>query len=331
MITLGIESTAHTLGIGIVKDGKILSNIFDTYVPKKGGIHPREAADHHAQLFSTILKDALDTAGIKLDKIELISFAQGPGIGAPLSIGVTLAKYLGYRLDVPIIGVNHPVAHILISEHVTGLQNPLVLFISGANTQIIDKNGDALKILGETMDLGAGNLFDMIARELELVPPNGKTLSDLAVGGKYIQMPYSIKGMNVSLSGVHTQVKRYMKMINGTQTDITKKDIAFSAMETVFSEIVEVVERALFLTKKESVIMCGGVAQNRRLQEMLKLMAEEDGIEFGVGPNELNRDNGAMIAFTGEYFYKKYGTKENEKWEAKPRFRIEEYVEGLLI
>jgi len=318
MIVLGIESTSHTLGIGIIKEGIVLSNVLDTYTPKKGGIVPREAADHHAQVFRMILKKALSNAGITLKDINLIAFAQGPGIGAPLSVGVTIAKYLGYKLKLPIIGLNHPLAHILISENKSKLDDPLVLFVSGANTQIINKTGDTFTVLGETLDLGTGNLFDMIARELQLNPPNGKTLADATKKGVYISMPYSIKGMNISLSGIHTTAKKYMKEKK------KKNDIAFSAMETVFSELVEITERALFLTGKKSLIVCGGVAQNERLQEMLSNMCKEDRISFGFAPNEFNRDNGAMIAFAGEYFYGKYGTKKNELWDIKPRFRIEE-------
>ncbi len=339
MITLGIESTSHTLGIGIVKDGNIISNVLDTYIPKKG-IIPREAADHHSNIFTDILMKSLNEANISYKDIDLIAFSQGPGIGAPLSVGVAMAKYLGELWKLPIIGVNHPVAHILISEYITKLINPLVLFISGANTQIIDKNGDNLTILGETLDLGAGNLFDMLARELNLNPPNGKSLSDLAEKNKdkiYLDMPYSVKGMNVSFSGIHTKTLQYLKKIKKNKQHIKgkiedidkiKSEIAYSAMETVFSEVVEITERALLLTNKKEIIVCGGVAQNTRLQEMLKIMSKEDNVKFGVAPNQFNRDNGGMIAFAGEYFYKKYGkTKQIEDWHAKPRFRIEEYLD----
>lgn len=325
MITLGIESTAHTLGIGICKGSKVLANILDTYIPKKGGIVPREAADHHAKVLPKALKSALENAGLGIENISLIAFAQGPGIGAPLSIGVHIAKYLGIKYNIPIIGVNHPFAHIFIAETLTKLRNPLAIFTSGANTQIIEKTGDEIFVLGETLDIGVGNLLDKVARELEISPPNGKTLSEHAEGGRYVQMPYTVKGMNFSFSGILTKAKKIYNEYKGDKDKI-RRDIAYSVIETVFSQIIEASERAIFLTGKKNVIACGGVAQNRRFKDMIKTMAKEDRVNVGICPDEYNRDNGAMIAAAGAYLYKKYGTKNPDYWKPKPRFRIEEYL-----
>lgn len=317
MITLGIESTAHTLGIGIVKDGKVLSNIYDTYRPPAGeGILPRKAADHHAGLFLQILKENLEKAGLGMKGVDLVAFAQGPGIGAPLRMGVVMAKYLAKKFCKPIIGVNHAYAHAKISESLTGLKNPLYLYVSGGNTQLLVEEKAGFHVLGETLDIGVGNLFDSFAREIGMEHAHGSALAGLAKGGKYVELPYSVKGMNLVFSGLLTHASKLAKTHR-------KEDVAHSLMETAFAMSCEVAERALFLTKKKKLVVCGGVAQNRRLQEMLKMMCKEDGVEFGAAPDEFNRDNGAMIAYAGEILYRKYGARPVGEWEAVQDYRID--------
>ncbi len=323
LIVLGIESTAHTFGIGICEDDKILSNEMDTYKPKNEGIIPRKAADHHSDVFLGILKKALDNAQLKIEDVDLISFAQGPGIGAPLKVGVVGAKYLALKYSKKIIGVNHPYAHIKISELYSKIENPLILYISGGNTQIlIEKRPFEFQILGETFDIGVGNLFDNFARKIGIEYASGAEVEKLAKTGKYLQFPYTVKGMNLTFSGLLT----YAQNLIGKES---KEDLCYSLMETALSELCEATERALFLTKRKGVIVCGGVAQNKRVQEMLSIMCTEDGVSFGVAPNEFNRDNGAMIAYAGHLMYNEFGRKKNINLDADQNYRIDGIKEKI--
>lgn len=331
MITLGIESTAHTLGIGIVRDGKVLSNELDTYKPVNEGLLPRKAADHHADVFAKVLKASLKKARVKMKDIDLIAFAQGPGIGAPLSIGVGMAKYLATLHNKKIIGVNHAYAHIKISEHLTRLRDPLIVYVSGGNTQIIieekgkKKNAGSMHVLGETLDIGIGNLFDTFGRAIGLRYAHGSELAKLAAKGKYVELPYTVKGMNLVFSGLLTHAEQLYK-----QGKANKHDLAYSLFETSFSMLCEATERALFLTKRKAIILCGGVAQNQRLQHMLKTMCKDDGVKFGVAPNEFNKDNGAMIAYAGQELYKRYRSKlpkSIDAWKPVTNYRIENSTE----
>ncbi len=316
LIVLGIESTAHTLGIGITENKEVISNEMDTFKPKNEGIIPRKAADHHMQVFKEILDRALEKAKLTMEDVDLIAFAQGPGIGAPLKVGVVGAKYLAAKYSKKIIGVNHPYAHLKITEHFSKLKNPLVLYVSGGNTQIlIEKKPFEFQVLGETFDIGVGNLFDNFGRKLGMEYASGAILEKLSKKGKYIEMPYTVKGMNLTFSGLLTYAERRI----GEEKD---EDLAYSLMETAFSELCEATERALFLTKKKSIIVCGGVAQNSRLQEMLRVMCREDGVEFGVAENQYNRDNGAMIAHAGHLLYEEFGDKSVGLWEARQDYRI---------
>ncbi len=317
MLVLGIESTAHTLGIGIAEDGRILSNARDIYKPINEGILPRKAADHHAKVFAQVLKESLSQAKVKIEEINLIAFAQGPGIGAPLVVGVNMAKYLGARYNKKIIGVNHAYAHIKISEHLTKMKKPLILYVSGGNTQILIEEKNALHVLGETLDIGIGNLFDTLGRAIGLKYAHGSELEKLAKKGSYVELPYTVKGMNLVFSGLLTHAEKLYRQ------GARKEDVAYSLFETAFSMLCEATERALFLTNKKSLILCGGVAQNRRLQQMLRAMCKDDSVKFGVAPDEFNRDNGAMIAYAGGLLYRRYGTMRLEDWNAITNYRIE--------
>ena len=135
MICLGIESTAHTFGVGIVNsDGKVLANVKDSYTTKKGGIIPAKAADHHVEVCDEVIKNALDVAKLKIKDIDLICFSQAPGIGHCLRIGTFVARVLALKYDKPLIGINHCIAHLTIGEMLTGAKDPVLLYASGANT-----------------------------------------------------------------------------------------------------------------------------------------------------------------------------------------------------
>ena len=322
MRILGIECTAHTLSIGISERGKILSNVIDTYSGGGEGLIPRKMADHHAQVFAGVYRRSLEAAGLGIEDIGLIAFSQGPGIGAPLSVGISGAKYLAVRHSKELIGVNHGYAHAKISEHICKMRHPLVLYLSGGNSQILVENDGYYHVLGETLDIGIGNLFDSFARSIRMEHAHGSALSRLAEGGSYVELPYSVKGMNLVFSGLLTAAEK-------AAAKHPHRDVAFSLMESAFAMSCEVAERALFLSRKKTLVACGGVAQNRRLQEMLGRMCDEAGARFGVAPDEFNRDNGAMIAYAGGLLYEKYGPMALEKCAPITNYRIDRMKEVL--
>jgi N6-L-threonylcarbamoyladenine synthase len=297
VISLGIESTAHTLGIGIVDGGKVLANTKSMYRPPEGqGILPRAAADHHAEAFKPVLRQALAKAGVTLHDIDLFSFSQGPGIGQCLRVSCAGAKFLAAGHGKPLLGINHCHAHLEISRGLLGMKDPLYVYVSGANTQLIVENKKTAKtgrfsVLGETLDIGLGNLFDVFAREAALARQHGSEVARIASQGKYFPLPYTVKGMNFAFAGLLTFAK----------SSIGKRkaaDIACSLLETAFAEICEAAERALCLTGKSEVAVCGGVAQNARFCEMLSEVCKSQRATFGAVAPEFNADNGAMIAYT---------------------------------
>ena len=193
MIILGIESTAHTFGIGFVKEGKVIANVKDAYTTVKGGIIPVESAKHHDKVADEIFEKALKEAKISDKNIDAIAFSQGPGLSPCLLVGLRKAKELSKKLNVPLVPVNHCISHLEIGR-ITGAKDPVLLYVSGANTQVIAYSSGKYRIFGETLDLGVGNFIDTFARYLDLGFPGGPRIEKLALESKnYIELPYTVK------------------------------------------------------------------------------------------------------------------------------------------
>lgn len=282
---LGIEGTAWNLSAAIFDEDLIVLKS-RPYKPVQGGIHPREAAQHHAAEISDLIRDVLSEG----PKPVAIAFSQGPGLGPCLRIVGTAARALALSLQVPLIGVNHCIAHVEIGRFASGFDDPIVLYASGANTQVLGYLNHRYRIFGETLDIGIGNAIDKFARSKGLPHPGGPQIEVLAREGSYIPFPYTVKGMDLAFSGLVSAAK---------DSSAPLPDVCFSLQETAFAMCVEVTERALAQTGKNEMILVGGVGANQRLQEMLRLMCEDRGASFSVPEMQYIGDNGAMIAYTG--------------------------------
>ena len=249
--------------------------------------------------------------------MDLIAFTQGPGLPVCLKIGVVAAKMLAQILNRPIIGVNHAVAHVEITKVLCRCKDPLVVYVSGGNTQILVLEGKGYRVLGETLDIGLGNLLDSFGRTIGLEYAHGSVIEELASKGTYIQLPYTVKGMDLVFTGLLTEAQKLAKKGK-------KEDLCYSLQETAFAMLVEASERALALTKKKELILCGGVAQNRRLQGMFREMVKKHKARFAVAKNEYNMDNGAMIALTGNLIYKAGIRMKLDEAKAIQKYRIDE-------
>ena len=325
MITLGIEGTAHTMSVGIVdSEAHVLSNIIDLFRPPQGGLHPREAANHHADAVAKTIVEAVETAGISLKDVDLVSFSMGPGLGPCLRVAGTAARSLSCALGVPIIGVNHCIAHIEIGNALTGCTDPCLLYASGGNTQIIAYSDQRYRIFGETQDVGIGNMLDKLGRDLGLGYYAGPTIEKMALDGdKLLDLPYSVKGMDISFSGILTAAVAYRD--KGCRIE----DICYSVQETTFSMLTEVTERAMAHIGKDEVLLGGGVAQNTRLREMVAEMAKERGAKMFVPERQFCRDNGAMIAWLGNIMYQSGVRMDIDDTEVRQRCRTD-HMAGLI-
>lgn len=294
MLCLGFEGTAHTLGIGLVaEDGTLLANVRAMHRPPSGGIHPREAANHHAAQLPSLLRQALEEGGADLREVDLVAFSQGPGLGPCLRTVATAARALSLALAVPLLGVNHCVAHLEIGRRVTEASDPVLLYLSGGNTQVIAYAHGRYRVFGETLDIGLGNLLDKFGRERGLPFPSGPEIERIATrGSRLLPLPYSVKGMDVAFSGILTAA------LQQAGAGAALEDLCYSLQEVTFAMVTEVAERAMAHLDKAEILLGGGVACNRRLQAMTETMAHARDAQRFVPPPDLCVDNGAMIAWT---------------------------------
>ncbi len=323
-ICLGIESTADDFGVGIARfNGEILANAVDGYIPLEGGIHPREAARHHAEVADKVLKQALTEAKVKPKDLTCIAFSMGPGLGPCLRTGATIARALASYLNLPLVGVNHSVAHIEVGKLKTGVTDPVTLYVSGGNTMVTAFESGRYRVFGETLDIALGNCLDVFAREAGLKHqkglPLGAAVERLALQGKKLApLPYVVKGMDLSLSGLLTAVTAQLQ-----KGGFALEDLCYSLQEHAFSMVTEVTERALAHTEKREVLLTGGVAANKRLQAMLSVIAEEHDARFCVVPQRFATDNGAMVAWTGALAYTHGLVTPIEESYVKLRWRVD--------
>ena len=320
MIVLGLEGTAWNLSAALVDDSGVIIEKSATYTPARGGIHPREASQHHAEHMAGVVGDVLAFARGHNLNVDAIAFSQGPGLGPCLRTVATAARVLSLRFKIPLVGVNHCVAHIEVGKWQSGACDPAVIYVSGANSQVLALRQGHYRIFGETLDISVGNAIDKFARSIGLPHPGGPKVEELALKAKnYIPLPYTVKGMDLSFSGLSTAA-----------TEATKKhdlaDVCYSLQETAFAMLVEVTERALAHAEKKEAMLVGGVGANKRLGEMLNIMCRERGAKFFLPPRKFMGDNGSMIAYTGLIMLKSGTSTPLQESKVRPGFRTDDVV-----
>ncbi|WP_232686628.1 bifunctional N(6)-L-threonylcarbamoyladenine synthase/serine/threonine protein kinase [Halobacterium zhouii] len=291
MRVLGIEGTAWCASAALYdSEADTVSIESDAYQPESGGIDPSEAAEHMRSAIPAVVERALEHADGELDAV---AFSRGPGLGPCLRIVGTAARALAQALNVPLVGVNHMVAHLEIGRHRSGFDAPVCLNASGANAHVLAYRNGRYRVLGETMDTGVGNALDKFTRHVGWSHPGGPKVEEHAERGEYVPLPYVVKGMDFSFSGIMSAAKQ--EVDSGTPVE----DVCRGLEETIFAMLTEVAERALSLTGRDELVLGGGVGQNARLRGMLREMCEARGAEFFAPEPRFLRDNAGMIAVLG--------------------------------
>ena len=341
MIALGLEGSANKLGVGLIlhpaKGGpaQILSNIRHTFVSPPGeGFLPKDTAKHHRSWVIQLVKQAMKEAGISVTDIDCICYTKGPGMGAPLQSVAIAARMLSLLWDKKLVGVNHCVGHIEMGREITGATNPVVLYVSGGNTQVIAYSSQRYRIFGETLDIAVGNCLDRFARTLNISndPAPGYNIEQLAKNGKVLlDLPYAVKGMDCSFSGIlarvdelAAQMKRGELKDPATGDTVTPEDLCFSLQETVFAMLVEITERAMAHVGSNQVLIVGGVGCNERVQEMMGIMAKNRGGSVYATDERFCIDNGIMIAHAGLLAYRTGFETPLEDSTCTQRFRTDD-------
>lgn len=325
-IALGFEGSANKLGIGLIchtpSSTTILSNLRHTFVSPPGtGFLPKDTAAHHRAHFVPLALAALREASVPIADVDCICFTQGPGMGAPLSSVAVAARTLALLWDKPLVGVNHCVGHIEMGRTITGADNPVVLYVSGGNSQVIAYAEQRYRIFGETLDIAVGNCLDRFARTLRISndPAPGYNIEQLAKkGSKLLDLPYAVKGMDCSFSGILASADAL------AAEGHSPEDLCFTLQETVYAMLVEITERAMAHVGSNQVLIVGGVGSNERLQAMMGEMARERGGSVFATDERFCIDNGIMIAHAGLLAYRTGFTTDMADSMCTQRFRTDE-------
>lgn len=329
VIAIGFEGSANKLGIGVMKNGKVLSNPRHTYVTPPGqGFLPRDTAKHHQEYALKVLNQAMEEAQIQPSDVDVICYTKGPGMGGPLVSTAVVARTVAQLWKKPIVAVNHCIGHIEMGRLITGAMNPTVLYVSGGNTQVISYSKQRYRIFGETIDIAVGNCLDRFARVLKLSndPSPGYNIEQYAKKGKkFVELPYVVKGMDVSFSGLLSYIEEKAPTWIKNK-EYTPEDLCFSLQETVFAMLVEITERTMSLCGSSEVLIVGGVGCNIRLQQMMDTMAKERGAKLFATDERFCIDNGAMIAYAGLLMYKTGYTTPLKDTGCTQRFRTDEVL-----
>ncbi|MFC3957824.1 bifunctional N(6)-L-threonylcarbamoyladenine synthase/serine/threonine protein kinase [Halovivax cerinus] len=338
---LGIEGTAWAASAAVY-DSETDSTYIesDAYQPESGGIHPREAAEHMHGAIPQVAEAALSHArelaaanggdgdaahgadeasdGSGDPPIDAVAFSRGPGLGPCLRIVATAARTLAQTLDVPLVGVNHMVAHLEIGRHTADFSDPVCLNASGANAHLLAYRNGRYRVVGETMDTGVGNAIDKFTRHVGWSHPGGPKVEAAAEDGEYVDLPYVVKGMDFSFSGIMSAAK------DAYDDGVPVEDVCHGLQETIFAMLTEVTERALSLTGSDELVLGGGVGQNERLREMLSEMCAARDASFHAPEPRFLRDNAGMIAVLGAKMYAAGDTVPIEESAVDPDFRPDE-------
>ncbi|MCX5710208.1 MAG: tRNA (adenosine(37)-N6)-threonylcarbamoyltransferase complex transferase subunit TsaD [Candidatus Omnitrophica bacterium] len=314
MYVLGIETSCDETSAAVVKDGRcVLSNSVCSSLSlhkKYGGVIPEIASRMQLETIAQVAQAALKDSGLTIKKIDLIAVTNSPGLPGSLLVGIAFAKSLSLAAGLPLVAVDHVLAHIYANFlDNTKVKLPIVALVaSGGHTSLFyAKDFSRIETLGETQDDACGEAFDKVAKILGLGYPGGPIIEKLARSGDCKKFKFGCSGtrnpLDFSFSGVKTAV---LYAVKGRQLSLKeKKDIAGSFQESAVGVLVDKSILACKKKKASSLVVGGGVAANNRLRERLIKEAGEAGIKCYFPPKSLCMDNAAMVAGLGYQLFKK--------------------------
>jgi len=337
MLTLGIETSCDETGVSVTSGTEVLSNIVTSSVhlhKRYGGVVPEIASRYHVEFIIEVLAAALKGSGKDLDDMKLVAVTTGPGLVGALLVGISLAKSISYSRDLPIIGVNHILAH-LYSSFLNEDDKPdfpfVGLVVSGGHTALFHCEGvGRQRLLGQTQDDAVGEAYDKVAKLLGLGYPGGPIIEKMARRAKglnKINFPKSYLGkdsLDFSFSGVKTAVLYYVQKLRNTQyaiRDTQYADICYAFQEAVLDVLVEKAILAARITNCSRIVVGGGVAANTKLREKLREACEFSSMNLHFPELKYCLDNAAMVGALGEELYR-LGLKSDLYLTAVPNLEV---------
>jgi N6-L-threonylcarbamoyladenine synthase len=311
---LAVESSCDETSISIIKNGCIdeattILTQMDTHA-KYGGVVPEIASRMHSENITMVLEDVFSKTTLTMDDIDAIAVTYAPGLLGSLLVGVEFAKTLSLVYDKPLIKVNHIAGHIYANNLVDKMEFPLLaLVVSGGHTQLVLMQDDYnFKILGSTLDDAIGEVYDKVARVLDLPYPGGPNIEKYALQGKAtydLPIPMNNNDLNFSYSGLKSAIINLAHNEKQRGNEIRKYDLAASFQKVAIDELVRKTEQALIETKSQRLIIAGGVSANKYLRCEMEDLAKRCNVKLTIPPIKYCTDNAAMIGCAAYPLYKK--------------------------
>ena len=332
-LILAIESSCDETAVAITRDGVLLSNIVSTQIEvhqKYGGVMPEIASRLHAENIGIVLKEALDTANVKLEDIDAFAVTRGPGLIGALHVGLQAAKTLSLLYKKPLIPVHHLAGHIYANEYIDKLNFPvLAIVVSGGNTELVYMKEDMnFEVIGETRDDAIGECYDKVARVLGLPYPGGIPIDKLSKEGKHTyQLTVPLKGedtLDFSYSGLKTNVINLVHNLEQKGEEVNVPDMCKSFQDVAVGLVIDRAVKAVKKYDVKEVVLAGGVSANSYLREEIVEALKDYDVKVQIPPMWCCTDNAAMIAKVGEkLFERKVFASLN--LGVDPNWRIEDY------
>jgi N6-L-threonylcarbamoyladenine synthase len=314
---LGIETSCDDTSAAVSLNTQILSNVISTQKIHEiyGGVVPELASRAHMQNIVPVINEAINKAGITLDKIDAIAFTRGPGLLGSLLVGASFAKSLSMALGKPLIDVHHMKAHILAHFIDNEQDNKptfpfLCLTVSGGHTQIVQVNSYYdFEILGTTIDDAAGEAFDKCAKIMGLPYPGGPLIDKYAQIGDDKRFQFNkpqVGGFDFSFSGLKTSFLYFIekeKKKNPQFIDENLHDLCASLQKTIIDILIQKLELASEKTGVKTVAIAGGVSANSGLRNRMISYEQEKEWKVFIPEFQFCTDNAGMIAVSGYFNY----------------------------
>lgn len=324
MIVLSIETSCDENSVAITKNGKqVLSNVVFSQIKehqKFGGVVPEIAARKHSEVITLIYEQALKEANVTIKDIDLIAVTQGPGLISALFVGINAANTLAYIHQKPLIAVNHLVGHIYSAQIENELSFPtLILLISGGHTELFYmKNHFDIQHIGYTLDDAVGEIYDKIARNLNLGYPGGPIIEKLSIKGQDIYnfpRPYiKNKNLNFSFSGLKSKIINFIHNKKKLLTPQNIANICSSFQQSVVDVLIEKTKRAIETFKTKQLVIVGGVAANNFIKQSFQKTFNS--LEVIVPSIQYCTDQAAMIGIAA-YYQNNFLQKGQKKYDKR--------------
>ena len=326
---LAIETSCDETSISIIKNGCIdiattILTQMDTHA-SFGGVVPEIASRMHSENITMVLEDVFSKTDITMNEIDAIAVAYAPGLLGSLLVGIEFAKTLALVYSKPLIKVHHIAGHIYANNLVSKMEFPLLaLVVSGGHTELVLMENDyKFKVLGKTLDDAIGEVYDKVARVLDLPYPGGPHIDKYALNGSHtyeLPVPMNNNELNFSYSGLKSAVINLVHNEKQRGNEIRKYDLAASFQTVAVDQLIRKSKEAIIKTNSKRFIVAGGVSANKYLREQMQKMCEELNITLTIPPIKYCTDNAAMIGCAA---YPLYLNKQFENFDLNAQSTLE--------